>query len=177
MSQQGGYWMPCGAIAAKPPTSLEDQRYWSLCRQEELLSSEAECKEAAQQFKEEWQARLKSGFEETEGAMSALKYSMLWHPNRHLNMMEYGAEPKFRHSSVESEKPIGCYMDRNQNIIYWNKYKQDAPDEWTVGAAYTELGGLIQSSDTKTGAFPGLVGICKSPEEVEMLPYDVSSFL
>merc|ERR1719399_1440004 len=50
-AQQGKYWMPCGAIAVKPPTSLKDQRYWSLCRQEELLSSEAECKEAAQQFK------------------------------------------------------------------------------------------------------------------------------
>jgi hypothetical protein len=157
-AQQGKYWMQCGAVAAKPPT--KDKRYWSRCRREELLTSEDECREAAQQFSDEWKAKLKSGFPKT-GATSVLKYSIDWHhAHAHFNWAEDGREPHFRRSEVKSNAPIGCYMDRNLNVVYWNAYKQSTPHEWTVDATFTELGGLIQASDAESGL--GVAGICKS---------------
>merc|ERR1711924_80814 len=118
-----------------------------------------------QQFAGEWKAKLKSGFPKT-GATSVLKYSMDW-DNLHadLKWAEDGFEPWFRRSEVKSNAPIGCYMDRNEHVIYWNAYKQSLPHEWTVDATSTELGGLIHAADTDSETWnlhPGLVGICKS---------------
>merc|ERR1712046_117539 len=125
-----------------------------------------ECKEAAQQFAAEWKAKMKSGFPKT-GSTSALKYVMDW-DSRTVNQWHWpedGFEPRFRKSQEDSSAPIGCYMDRNHNFIYWNTYKQSTPNEWSVDATFTELGGLIHASDSRTFGIP-VVGVCKSPEAV-----------
>lgn len=162
VAQQGKYWMPCGGVAARPVRNFhfpENNRYLSLCRREDLLTSEAECREAAQQFQEEWESRLESGFATTD-MTSNLKFRSPFYTNPN----KPGFRPRFSGTKTRDclDCPFGCYMDLNGNTIHWKEYTQNAPNELILDATYTELGGLIPASFTMSPSGLGLAGICKS---------------
>jgi hypothetical protein len=170
VAQQGKYWIPCGGVAARPVQNFElpeNNRYLSLCRREDLLTSEAECREAAEQFQKEWEAGLESGFA-TTSKTSNRKFKSPWYtdPNKP------GRRPRFFGTKKTSEHMdlYGCYMDVNGNAIWWTEYTQNTPNELILDATYTELGGLIPASFTKSPSVLGLAGICKSGSAPSRIP-------
>jgi len=162
IAQGGRYWMPCGALTIKRQSGDAHRR---LCPTANIITTQGECEAAAAQFRKEWEANLKSGFQRTESTsdLQFRTYQLsdpFW--QRHQDYTEGGFEPRFRAGawhSGNSKAPIGCSLDPIGNFIYWNPYRMDqAQEQWQEGATYTELGGLIHSG---IAGFGNQIGICK----------------
>lgn len=134
-----------------------------------IITTKAECQSAADQFREQWQAKLKSGFPKTDSS-SNLQFRGWFNDKNSWKAVEFwtehGFEPRFRDQAWlegNSAAPLGCSMDRNGNMIYWNPYKMDQTQkEWEKGASYTVFGGLIHAESAASDAWvAGQIGICK----------------
>lgn len=163
-AQGGKYWMPCGALTIKGQPGVAHKR---LCPPMNIITSKAECMAAADQFQKEWRRKVKSGFPYVAGTTSDIKFRHYMNDDPHWKTIPgwtpHGVEPLFRPGAWHilgkgnPKGPLGCSLDPNKNVIYWNAYKMDqSPAEWEVGASYTEFGGLAHSGiDSRN------VGICK----------------
>jgi hypothetical protein len=160
IAQEEKYWMPCGAL------TLEVAVHQSRCPVEKIITTEAECRSASEQFQKHWLAKLASGFARTsttsdfqfrywQNDLDAWKGVSGW--------TDHGYEPQFRAGvwkGGNSKAPLGCSMDKNGNVVYWNEYKMhQSQQEWKQDATYTEMGGLIHAED-EGGAYR--VGVCKA---------------
>jgi hypothetical protein len=168
LAQGETFWMPCGALTISRP--LKDESLRPLCPTKSIITTKEECLLALEQLKKQWKKKVESGFPEGETTSHLLMRPWLmstdqWR-NAYPSQHEHGVEPVWRSGANwekgNSKGPLGCSMDMNGAVVYWNGYKMDqSQQEWEQGATYTNGGGLIHAEYDGTRN-PYHVGICKA---------------